>query len=143
MERLSLTRLPPTHRKLRASTERDILPQSHLGGKVPHEAVAGVLSLTDAFFGGGDPSRHGRCKVFSVLLSRWDHSRSSKGEGAQELSRIEVTEFEYDTMRRVLEYIYTDRTALDWVCAVEVLRAADIYGLDRLKQMCEDLIIQV
>jgi hypothetical protein len=44
---------------------------------------------------------------------------------------------------RVLEYIYTDRPALDWLCAVDVLRAADIYGLDRLKQMCEDLIVQV
>jgi hypothetical protein len=45
-------------------------------------------------------------------------------------------------MKRVLEYIYTDRPALDWLCAVDVLRAADIYGLDRLKQMCEDLIVQ-
>lgn len=95
-----------------------------------------------------------RCKVFAVLLSRWD--RAGRGgvpasavttggatsQGPSSSSHIEVTEFDYDTMKRVLEYIYTDRPALDWLCAVDVLRAADIYGLDRLKQMCEDLIVQ-
>jgi hypothetical protein len=123
-----------------------------------------------------------RCKVFAVQLSRWDFSDKPLTEGGAALdnkpsvlgglSRIEVTEFDYNTMKRysimawwwwwwssaptamftlvvytylhrVLEYIYTDRPALDWLCAVDVLRAADIYGLDRLKQMCEDLIVQV
>lgn len=96
-----------------------------------------------------------RCKVFAVQLSRWDfsdkaHPFLTEGGAALDnkpsalggLSRIEVTEFDYNTMKRVLEYIYTDRPALDWLCAVDVLRAADIYGLDRLKQMCEDLIVQ-
>lgn len=96
-----------------------------------------------------------RCKVFAVQLSRWDRSgqadeqpreqnSSSPSTGAPPAgpSRIIVSEFDYPTMKRVLEYIYTDRPALDWLCAVDVLRAADIYGLDRLKQMCEDLIVQ-
>jgi len=107
-----------------------------------------------------------RCKVFAVLLSRWDRSarREESPNAHVSVSRIEVTDFDYDTMKkcsppasaaaagtsvfvhhfyRVLEYIYTDRTTLDWLCAVDVLRAADIYGLDRLKQMCEDLVVQV
>ncbi|ELR18818.1 BTB/POZ domain containing protein [Acanthamoeba castellanii str. Neff] len=96
-----------------------------------------------------------RCKVFAVQLSRWDRSgqadeqpreqnSSGPSTGAPPAgpSRIIVSEFDYPTMKRVLEYIYTDRPALDWLCAVDVLRAADIYGLDRLKQMCEDLIVQ-
>jgi len=85
-----------------------------------------------------------RCKVFAVLLSRWDRSarREESPNAHVSVSRIEVTDFDYDTMKKVLEYIYTDRTTLDWLCAVDVLRAADIYGLDRLKQMCEDLVVQ-
>jgi hypothetical protein len=94
-----------------------------------------------------------RCNVFAVQLARWDRSGNAADEGTTNSStaggaapagpsRIEVAEFDYNTMKRVLEYIYTDRPSLDWLCAVDVLRAADIYGLDRLKQMCEDLIVQ-
>jgi hypothetical protein len=111
-----------------------------------------------------------RCKVFATILS-WDqrlphsvphlhsqpHSQSERGaddhtpshpwtpggaHGPTGLRTIEITEFDYTTMYKVLEYIYYDTTHLDWRCAVDVLRAADIYALERLKQMCEDVIIQ-
>jgi len=80
---------------------------------------------------------HGKA---DLTLSMKDVDQCSKY--GPHVSTIDITEFDYDTMLRVTEYIYTDKPKLDWLCAVDVLRAADIYGIDRLKQMCEDVIIQ-
>ncbi len=75
-----------------------------------------------------------RCKFFAVMLSRWDNrhgapastspspshaappeeanDKTAAAAGSCGLSKIEITEFDYDTMRRVVDYIYTDKPEL-------------------------------
>jgi len=102
------------------------------------ESLHKKMRMFDSNSNCAEEEQHGKGK--QVIDSRNSAHDGSPNYGG--MRRIEVTEFDYGTMRKVLEYIYYDRTQLDWRCAVDVLRAADIYGLERLKQMCEDVIMQ-
>jgi hypothetical protein len=57
--------------------------------------------------------------------------------GKGELPQMVVRDVDYDTVYKIVEFIYKGRVELDESCVVDVLRAADIYGLDALKFKCE------
>jgi hypothetical protein len=57
--------------------------------------------------------------------------------GKGDLQRLVVRDVDFDTMHKIVEFIYKGRVELNESCVVDVLRAADIYGLDALKNKCE------
>jgi hypothetical protein len=73
-----------------------------------------------------------------VLAARCDYFARLLLSGMREAQGgvIEVDGVRYEIFLALLEYLYTD--ALDFApeCALELLTAADRYGLDRLKREC-------
>lgn len=63
--------------------------------------------------------------------------KDSQSNGKGDLQRLVVRDVDFDTMHKIVEFIYKGRVELDESCVVDVLRAADIYGLDPLKSKCE------
>ena len=55
---------------------------------------------------------------------------------------IEVTDVDYDTMEKLLEYIYTGRVTKIDEATDRLLIAADIYALEGLKCMCSNMLIE-
>ncbi|KAH9374608.1 hypothetical protein HPB48_017400 [Haemaphysalis longicornis] len=50
---------------------------------------------------------------------------------------VEITDLDYETMRRTVRFMYTDQAPDIDAKAEDLLVAADKYGLDRLKALCE------
>ena len=48
----------------------------------------------------------------------------------------------HDVFLAVLEYLYTDELEIPFESAVELLVAADLFGIPRLQAMCEKVIIE-
>lgn len=52
-------------------------------------------------------------------------------------------DFSHEAMVLLMRYLYTDKAdGLNWENSVEVMMTADVYGADRLKTICEDLLCQ-
>lgn len=51
-----------------------------------------------------------------------------------------MRDIDFGTMYKIIEFLYKGRVELDEGCVVDVLRAADIYGLDALKLKCETFL---
>ena len=76
-----------------------------------------------------------RSSVFSTIL------KHNVMENQQNII-IEVTDVDYDTMEKLLEYIYTGRVTNIDEAADKLLIAADIYALEGLKCMCSNTLIE-
>jgi len=66
-------------------------------------------------------------------------TRRRKGAAGrnQMLQQVVIRDVEFDTMYKIIEFIYKGCVDLDEACVVDILRAADIYALDALKLKCE------
>jgi hypothetical protein len=57
------------------------------------------------------------------------------------LIQIKIEQVSHEIFLMVLSYLYTDYCEITLENAMELFEAADIFGLDRLKNMCESAII--
>lgn len=48
----------------------------------------------------------------------------------------------YNIFLSILEYLYTDQIAITFNNAMELFEAADLFGVERLKTMCEKRMLQ-
>lgn len=74
-----------------------------------------------------------RCPYFKAMLCS---EMKEKYE-----SQIKIENLEYDTFLQVVTYLYTDDCVIDLSNAMKLFEAADIYGIERLKKMCEHSIM--
>lgn len=76
-----------------------------------------------------------RCSYFNAMFSaEWKESKSDT---------IEITEYSFDVYKFFLEYLYTDQLpsvnqSTDFV--LELLKAANFYGEEKLKSQCEKIM---
>ena len=79
---------------------------------------------------------------FAKLLG-YDPHRGSPGDGGPK--EIEVKDVDYDTFLTLLTYVYTDECdfAGNSVSVVSLFQAADKFGLERLKCMCQNAMLDV
>ena len=74
-----------------------------------------------------------RCPYFRALLT---------GDMRESLmDRIAINDVRKDIFLRLLEYLYTDDVEVDLDMAMELFQAADQFGVDRLKRMCESRML--
>lgn len=79
-----------------------------------------------------------RSQYFRAMLFN-GHMRESAATTSEE--GIELTHVSPPVFRKVLEYLYTDTVGdLPWNLGIEVMMAAELFMLDRLKGICEDVI---
>jgi len=76
-----------------------------------------------------------RSPVFAAMFAHAENQEAQTGEATLE----EVTAEAFSAM---LEFIYTDKCAELNARAPEILQAANMYGLEKLKQLCEDNLVQ-
>ena len=74
-----------------------------------------------------------RCPYFRALLT---------GDMRESLmDRIAIHDVRKDIFLRLLEYLYTDDVEVDLDMAMELFQAADQFGVERLKRMCESRML--
>jgi hypothetical protein len=74
-----------------------------------------------------------RCPYFRALLT---------GDMRESLmDRIAINDVRKDIFLRLLEYLYTDDVEVDLDMAMELFQAADQFGVERLKRMCESRML--
>ena len=74
-----------------------------------------------------------RCPVLKAMLTgEMMESRSSE---------ISIPDIRHQIFLGLLEYLYTDSTTLTVDNAMEMFQAADRFGMDRLKRLCEKLML--
>ena len=78
-----------------------------------------------------------RCKVFANMFS--------VGMRESQESVITVQDISPQIFKHLLEFIYTDciPQPLSNELTIEILVAANKYGMDRLKRLCEKQLVQV
>lgn len=70
-----------------------------------------------------------RCPYFyNMLTGEYMESRASE---------ITIPDIRYDTFLLLLEYLYTDEVEVGFENAMELFQAADMFGIERLKRVCE------
>ena len=67
-----------------------------------------------------------------MLTSEMVESRSDE---------INIPEVRHNIFLGLLEYLYTDQTQITLDNAMEMFQAADRFGVDRLKRLCENLML--
>jgi len=74
----------------------------------------------------------------AILAQRCDHFAAMFRSGMRESTEREVRiqGASYTTFLLVLKYLYTDSLKVDPEYAIEMYMIADLYRLDRLKDMC-------
>lgn len=75
-----------------------------------------------------------RCSYFEALFL------GQMREARMNLVRIE--QVRYDIFLSILEYLYTDQLAIGFGNAMELFEAADLFGIHRLKTMCEKRMLE-
>lgn len=75
-----------------------------------------------------------RCSYFQALFL--GQMRESQ------MDTIRLPEVRYDIFVVILEYLYTDRVAISLDDAMEIFQAADLFGIHRLKTICEKRMLQ-
>jgi len=77
-----------------------------------------------------------------VLAARCDHFSRMLLSGMKEAQagEVEITGIRHEVFMAMLEYLYTDQMDFTPDIALELLSAADRFGLDRLKRECISLI---
>mmetsp|Transcript_17340 Transcript_17340/g.42132 ORF Transcript_17340/g.42132 Transcript_17340/m.42132 type:complete len:702 (-) Transcript_17340:1825-3930(-) len=69
----------------------------------------------------------------AMLFNQWRESTSNEG--------IVLTDVSSEVFLKILEYLYTDTVHdLPWRLGIELMMAAELFMLDRLKGICEDVI---
>ena len=66
--------------------------------------------------------------VYYYILIRYSYYRASA---------ITIEDIKYSTFVLLLEYLYTDEVSITVETAMELFQAADRFGIDRLKTLCE------
>mmetsp|Transcript_30954 Transcript_30954/g.30428 ORF Transcript_30954/g.30428 Transcript_30954/m.30428 type:complete len:124 (+) Transcript_30954:628-999(+) len=74
-----------------------------------------------------------RCSYFQAMFT------SEMKEKTQE--KIKIESISYQVFLHLLRYLYTDDCDINLENAMELFEAADIFGIDRLKMMCEQTIM--
>jgi hypothetical protein len=78
-----------------------------------------------------------RCPYFAAMFSESPlHERTSKPGCTIKLEKIR-----YDVLMEVLTYLYTDECQITLHNVMQLFETADLFGIDRLKFMCEQAII--
>jgi len=77
-----------------------------------------------------------------ILNARWQHFKLLMGSGMKEAQtkQLIVDDVSPELFKIMLEYIYSDSVNISPEDAIELLKLADRFGLNRLKQMCDFLI---
>jgi hypothetical protein len=57
-------------------------------------------------------------------------------------STVRIEQVSHPIFLQILEYLYTDQLRIPFESAMELFEAADLFGISRLKQMCEKRILQ-
>jgi BTB/POZ domain/Kelch motif/Galactose oxidase, central domain len=70
-----------------------------------------------------------RCAFFHNMLTG-EYMESREAE-------IEIAELTYDTFSSLIEFLYSDHCEVNRSNAMELFQAADRFGIDRLKKVCE------
>ena len=74
-----------------------------------------------------------RCPVLKAMLT---------GEMVESRSdEINIPEVRHNIFLGLLEYLYTDQTQITLDNAMEMFQVADRFGVDRLKRLCENLML--
>ncbi|GBG32762.1 Kelch domain-containing protein 3 [Hondaea fermentalgiana] len=73
-----------------------------------------------------------RCDYFKAMFAREGGFRESR---QQEITILDVR---YDTFYTLLRYLYTDRQDVPLEMAMDLFIAADRFGIERLKNICEN-----
>ena len=63
------------------------------------------------------------------------------GMRESEQREIVLPDVRYEIFLRLMEYLYTDQVDIPLDMAMELLQAADQFGVDRLKKMCESKML--
>lgn len=70
-----------------------------------------------------------RCAFFNNMLTG-EYMESREAE-------IEIAELTYDTFSSLIEFLYSDHCEVNRSNGMELFQAADRFGIDRLKKVCE------
>lgn len=54
---------------------------------------------------------------------------------------VEICNVSYSTFLSILKYLYTDTTDINLDTVMDLLQAADLFCIDRLKNICEQTIL--
>lgn len=57
-------------------------------------------------------------------------------------SWVVIEGISYEVMQSILDFLYTDRCKVNLENVMSLFKAADIYGIKKLKSICEQTIIQ-
>jgi len=76
-----------------------------------------------------------RCDYFRVMFAT-DHGFKESQE-----NEISIGDIRYEIFLMLLRYIYTDRQDITLSSAMELFIAADRFGIERLKSMCENKML--
>lgn len=75
-----------------------------------------------------------RCRVFHAMLTGEMKERNS--------SSVHLREISFSSLKKLVEFIYTDSVDVDGDSVLELFQAADKYDLPRLKLLCEAFLIE-
>lgn len=74
-----------------------------------------------------------RCDAFKTQIDALEESKSEEPV-------IEIDKISYDTALQLIRYLYTDECEITLENSITLLKAADEYGIERLKLQCESTI---
>jgi speckle-type POZ protein len=57
-------------------------------------------------------------------------------------SKVEIDDISHEVMLSILYFLYTDQCKVTLDNVMSLFKAADIYGIRKLKSICEQTIIQ-
>jgi len=78
-----------------------------------------------------------RCSYFSTMFQKSPLHEKMNKAGAQ----LKLEKVRYDVLMEVLAYLYTDECQITLNNVMELFELADLWGVERLKFMCEQAII--
>ena len=84
-----------------------------------------------------------RIFAHKLMCMRCPYLRSMLTSGMKESRQNEIvlTGIDYSSFLTVLEYLYTDEATIDLANAMSVYQVADVYQIERLKLICEGVIM--
>jgi len=74
-----------------------------------------------------------RCAYFKAMFG--GQMRESKQDS------VSIKDTSYEVFKSLLEYLYTDEIEIKWEQAMDLFVAADQFGVERLKKLCEKKIL--
>ena len=74
-----------------------------------------------------------RCPYFATMFQKTPLHEKMNKAGAQ----LKLDKIRYDVLMEVLAYLYTDECQITLNNVMELFELADLWGVERLKFMCE------